>query len=1210
MRVTRNKFPKSSSDASLQNTDLKRVLATSNTNVRKTSTRHVKSKSISTTNYRLSNVVDIKKVLNKPSSSLIKRNYKTSKKSRDESEKTFNEGFQSDFFSKVKDNNYSVDNTSNEKLYATRYKINKTPKFSLGNQQNIKNLRNVRKIDSTSVENENSRNTKPKMFSSMQNFKPSFIKIDQGSEKTNIEIPDPLSHRTQGSFNNNLHSNQNFSIKDFIGETSDPARFNKIYKRMITEDNCSKFSTKHEEWIEDKLNMLDTNSQCKTDPFELGFLTAKMMKGVGANMDMLNQEKTFTKKDPIKILKNKVLKDLYIPSGEYCVFQVISKEFLYPAKIRVFSDQIKVDVVITASFNLIPDLTSNDFKNSGKCLIIPKKYQFQDCNGFFYISIFAINDVFGHVGVAFKGIDVVSRINQDQNDQIPPLYNMYNILPGLKEELEAEEKEFGYVNFFDYDTKSNVTKLNTNPSLKSFMPHDRSKNKKRPISISNSQKKGNPEQNQPSVSNFNTEAGLLTNRNVPEPVKDVMNVNFLENLESQSTKQNPPNFQTIKNIPSRQNIKSNANNHTLGVSRTSDDSIQKIRINPMFSTRRIVEQMSPIRKKQVLNTIDLIKIESNRNIKNAMDNQGPGKSFHGKFFEAKGNEEEIRMVDEQIEDSSIKNKKTEDFEFEKFTKNVFGRAFGHNKQNSVDGIFSSNQIFNTISRKARSKNDSNKLKSNLFETISSIARNNFEANSLKSALVLLNNPEESKINIHYKTDKEARENQMDKIGQLIVSNTQKKDFKDFEQKNKDHIKLINSNDNFSLSQVEKQSILWQIKKLVADHSHRKIREERINYLTEIQKSNEIKKQKRINEVKEKELKQQKNCVRDFWVLFMLLFKALEIIEEKYEKKMECRMERTIRLLYRKRLQKKFRKKIAPNLTSKPTKLTENIISLSLRLFADMSKKRSEEINSKILGRLLSRFVKLTIIKNKLLDYVETRRILALRVMRHKTSVIQNYNIFQKEFDREMMKLMTFQDYVSMDKFRKTDLIKDVDIDVSTHLPNFHTKFRKNLFEIWYNVKLISHLQKRYVNKKLAENKDAKNQLEGFCVSSIRKSADVSKTVSRRNSLELPKINVKLDDNLLSHSNREIDTNEPLKIEVKSPFKLDEIMLFTTSINALKNHKYISIYIETLKRWEEGYYNKLFATIVEVDAQKSITKSNRLFGGITNFRNFLLKKTFF
>ena len=155
----------------------------------------------------------------------------------------------------------------------------------------------------------------------------------------------------------------------------------------------------------------------------------------------------------------------------------------------------------------------------------------------------------------------------------------------------------------------------------------------------------------------------------------------------------------------------------------------------------------------------------------------------------------------------------------------------------------------------------------------------------------------------------------------------------------------------------------------------------------------------------------------------------------------------------------------------------------------------------------------------MLEYVETRKTFARRVIQHKKNVSKNYNKFFKEFDREMMKIMSFQDQ------NTTNITKDVKIDVSSHLSNFDTKFRKKIFEIWYNVKLISHLQKRYVNKKLAENKDVKDQLKGLAGENIQKSANVSKNISRSNSLNLAK-NTKEVLNISGLSDQEIENQQP------------------------------------------------------------------------------------
>ena len=114
----------------------------------------------------------------------------------------------------------------------------------------------------------------------------------------------------------------------------------------------------------------------------------------------------------------------------------------------------------------------------------------------------------------------------------------------------------------------------------------------------------------------------------------------------------------------------------------------------------------------------------------------------------------------------------------------------------------SDQFLDTIANKDRKNYVKGNFQENLFATISKSTKNIFQANSLQQALDLLKNPEETKINIGYKTDRELRENMLDKIGKLIVSNPENLNSTDFLQKNKDYIHLLNNSENFNAEKFE------------------------------------------------------------------------------------------------------------------------------------------------------------------------------------------------------------------------------------------------------------------------------------------------------------------------------------------------------------------------------------------------------------------------
>ena len=136
----------------------------------------------------------------------------------------------------------------------------------------------------------------------------------------------PITHRSSGSFNAN--SIYNMSVKDFVAETSDPQHYSQVYDRMFTEENFSKFSTKNENWIEDSIKMIDANSNSKIKQIDRDLKSINQLCQ-NINVPIHNNQIggiEFAKKGKITVMKNKMLKELNLVSGEYTNFRVISKD--------------------------------------------------------------------------------------------------------------------------------------------------------------------------------------------------------------------------------------------------------------------------------------------------------------------------------------------------------------------------------------------------------------------------------------------------------------------------------------------------------------------------------------------------------------------------------------------------------------------------------------------------------------------------------------------------------------------------------------------------------------------------------------------------------------------------------------------------------------------------------------------------------------------
>lgn len=108
-------------------------------------------------------------------------------------------------------------------------------------------------------------------------------------------------------------------------------------------------------------------------------------------------------------LKEKLLKKIELSEGECISYLIKTKIAIFPIKIRIFTDYQKTEIEMAFSFQEVPDhLHSNEIKFS-KNLLITKKWEESDVNKRFFVTVFAWTKFSGHIGVAFKGIQLLDR---------------------------------------------------------------------------------------------------------------------------------------------------------------------------------------------------------------------------------------------------------------------------------------------------------------------------------------------------------------------------------------------------------------------------------------------------------------------------------------------------------------------------------------------------------------------------------------------------------------------------------------------------------------------------------------------------------------------------------------------------------------------------------------------------------------------------------
>ena len=196
---------------------------------------------------------------------------------------------------------------------------------------------------------------------------------------------------------------------------------------------------------------------------------------------------------------------------------------------------------------------------------------------------------------------------------------------------------------------------------------------------------------------------------------------------------------------------------------------------------------------------------------------------------------------------------------------------------------------------------------------------------------------------------------------------------------------------------------------------------------------------------------------------------------------------------------------------------------------------------------------------------------------HMRNVKTNQTTFETRFEKELLKLLNHEEILR--NKGKADLC----LDIAEYMPNLNKVFRQKLFKIWYNIRLVSFLQKNRLAKEKAINGDQ----DSSC-SEKKKSTDKSES-SYRNSregleqskLSIPVYNLKRHSFLVENNKEVLSSQYIPKMEcfpVEKPFRLKEVIKFRSVLKAITCDHLFPIYFETILRWDENYYEEYLSSI--------------------------------
>jgi hypothetical protein len=251
------------------------------------------------------------------------------------------------------------------------------------------------------------------------------------------------------------------------------------------------------------------------------------------------------------------------------------------------------------------------------------------------------------------------------------------------------------------------------------------------------------------------------------------------------------------------------------------------------------------------------------------------------------------------------------------------------------------------------------------------------------------------------------------------------------------------------------------------------------------------------------------------------------------------------------------------------------------------------------------------IYSKFTKYQLDIRHVQCRMKNHMSNIALNKEKFNREFDKEMMKLIQFQDFLATEGSKDSKII-----DVSKYIGCFDRNYKQHMFHLWYNIKMVAWMQQNYTNKILIK-KEIRRQsvyIEKSKLAALQANhaADHPELADSESSPVNP-CNTPIDLTAMRRKTQEdfgdylfeqkfIETHKPptqsnslfsrppTAESTQSIFHLNDIMQFKNTLKIFKNHKYISILELTIKRWSDQKYTRIFEMIHNIERKNWDPKS--------------------
>lgn len=885
----------------------------------------------------------------------------------------------------------------------------------------------------------------------------------------------------------------------------------------------------------------------------------------------------------VDILREKMLKPIALKRFEYNSYKTNTKDKLYPIKIRVFSESDQIHIAI--SFNKQPDWGRNDMMVYGKSLIIPPKFRSLDERNLMYISIFSVGKLEGHVGIAFKatrmhenpikkkrGCTTLETLYEETQRMLIDLWDLpENFVEEAEEYIKNERIEAEYRQH-DSIVKSQILdnvnqkiqKTNANQS-RSLLPGNRLDTMDT-IALENDDFKSKDAQ-----IDMN---GLNDNSCTDNPGRSFLRL--LNFSDSDMSTSKAKTFMMRKSSSDMQK-------HRMNDFAQERSQMEMLRSSFRLETPGLAGKKSQNKQKQGNNISLSNVIEAKENEEISM-NQSNKKIYFGDFLDSAFLKTNDNMKHEDSSEGMDQKKRASCFSRNQPKFLVKGDQ-GSNTQNQNNDDDTSDDDENTVIK--------NVVLNNLENMYSKVDDGFVDQNNAKKAMYnyaytrkkdfLIQKVDEEVISSLYGLipDSTQKKNENSKVTKKQIKVSKVKKMNPMEVNKA----IINYWVDYKNHNIARKTIFKQIQTETA-------KEKRLFFLKQkIQKANVFIQQNETNRKEREATIQQvidysiKFTIKRTWFIFIIYYiKQLISIKEKFWEKRSNMYQESLKMFFRRKIQIYLKKRYVWRLGFNRGKSTGMAIKGGLALYATMVKEKVRNTNTRLhVSWHLPRFVRVMRVKGLCDQFVQSRLSWRRKVTAHMKNVKKNWDEFSRTWDKNTLTLMSYEEAL-----RGTPVYDQ--IDFSGHLPLISLDFKKKLFRVIYNARLIKFLQARFQEgeRTRAERKHAAEE-------KLKKKDNDDST---QKSLSDLSVGFNKEDLTINQchgdSNMYIPKNFDQFEEVEKPFRLRDVIKFPKTTELLKQDRLFPVYFESIIRWDSKHYENLFDITNSIRLSK-ISKNKAVLG---------------